>query len=393
MAETKKMMKKFMKGFEIEPKLNQKSKLNQIEKDIKPDIKPYVNSEKSRGKISKKPELVFAIVIPIVVLLSIMFILPLRIASAVNDTESNSQIPIGLQKIIEYNQSSTQDFALRISFLIAFLAGMLGILSPCVLPFVPAYFSYTFKEKKNITLMTLVFFAGFSLVFITMGIIAGFIGERSMQFLQLPWLVTIAGILMILMGILTISGRGIASVIKPDQHFRTRNDIPGVFLAGILFAVGWTACQGPILIGILGIGALLHNVFYSAVLLFFYSLGELTPLFILSVLYDKYRLHEKSFIKGREINFTFSGKSHSVHSTSLISGLLFIALGLFLVIFKNTAPVNAYDIFGTRDYFYSLQSKLLALPYANIIGAVGLAVVVAVIGFFVWKEISGKGET
>ncbi|MEK6845257.1 MAG: cytochrome c biogenesis protein CcdA, partial [Nanoarchaeota archaeon] len=71
---------------------------------------------------------------------------------------AQSVLPLGLQKIIAYNQQVTLDFSVKISFLIAFLAGMLGILSPCILPFLPAYFSYTFKEKKNITKMTLVFF-------------------------------------------------------------------------------------------------------------------------------------------------------------------------------------------------------------------------------------------
>ena len=89
----------------------------------------------------------------------------------------SAEIPIGLQRIIDYNNNITIDFAARASFFIAFVAGMLGMLSPCILPFIPAYFSYTFKEKKNITLMTLVFGSGFSLVFVAMGIIAGFAAE------------------------------------------------------------------------------------------------------------------------------------------------------------------------------------------------------------------------
>ena len=93
-------------------------------------------------------------------------------------------IPVGLQKIIDYNNQSAADFAFKVSFFIAFLAGMLGVLSPCILPFLPAYFSYTFKEKKNITMMTLIFFSGFSIVFVAMGAAAGFIGEQTLSVLQ-----------------------------------------------------------------------------------------------------------------------------------------------------------------------------------------------------------------
>src|SRR3989344_1696972 len=62
---------------------------------------------------------------------------------------AQSDLPIGLQKIIDLNNQDAENFALKVSFFIAFLAGMLGILSPCILPFLPAYFSYTFKEKDR----------------------------------------------------------------------------------------------------------------------------------------------------------------------------------------------------------------------------------------------------
>src|SRR3989338_6076760 len=124
----------------------------------------------------------------------ILFVILILLAAA---AFAKSDIPIGLQRIIEYNQKSTADFAVKVSFIIAFVAGILGILSPCILPFIPAYFSYTFKEKKNITKMTLVFFMGFSLVFVAMGIVAGFIGSQLLSVLQKGWLVTIAGVFIV----------------------------------------------------------------------------------------------------------------------------------------------------------------------------------------------------
>ncbi len=118
--------------------------------------------------------------------ISVILFLPVVLAQ-------ESALPSNLQKIIEYNQQNSMDFGVKISFFIAFLAGMLGILSPCFLPLLPAYFSNTFKEKKNITKMTLVFFAGFAAVFVGMGVIAGFIGEQSLSVLQKGWVVVIGG--------------------------------------------------------------------------------------------------------------------------------------------------------------------------------------------------------
>ena len=297
---------------------------------------------------------------------------------------AESDVPIGLQKIIDYNNQSTAEFAVKVSFLIAFIAGMLGILSPCILPFLPAYFSYTFKEKKDITKMTLIFFLGFSLVFVSMGIVAGFIGAQVLSVVQSGWLVTLAGIFIVILGIMSLLGKGFSSLIKPNKKFK--NDASGTFLFGIFFALGWTACLGPILAGILGIGAIMGNIFYSALLLFFYSLGNLVPLFIISIFYDKFHLERSKFIRGRMFNFGLFGKEFKIHSTNLISGFIFILFGIVIVIYQGTSVFNKWDIFGTKALFYSVQDTLINWQYANYLGFLLLILFVFGVGWFLWKR-------
>ncbi len=304
-----------------------------------------------------------------------IFILVVPIVSA--------QLPPALQKIKDYNKQVSLDFSVKVSFLIAFAAGVLGILSPCILPFLPAYFSYTFKEKKNMTLMTLVFFLGFALVFVFMGIVAGLVGEQTIVALQQRWLVVLGGLIIVGMGVLTLRGRGFSSLIHFNHKFE--NDVPGVFLMGIAFALGWTACLGPILAGILGIGAILGNMWQAGLLMFFYALGNLVPLFLLSFFYDKFKLSESRFIKGRMIAFNAFGKVREVHSTNLISGLLFLLIGLIIIFFEGTGVLNTWDVLGTKQYFYSLQNLLLRWEYAHVVGGVLLGLFVLVLWYFVWK--------
>ena len=291
-------------------------------------------------------------------------------------------VPVGLKKIIDFNKQSTADFAVKVSFFIAFIAGTLGILSPCILPFLPAYFSYTFKEKKDITWMTLIFFLGFSAVFVTMGVIAGFIGEQSLAVIQKGWLVIIAGIFMIILGVLSLRGKKVCSFFKFSNKWG--DDFLGTFLFGIFFAIGWTACLGPILAGILGIGAILGNVGYSALLLFFYSLGNLLPLFVLSIFYDKFNLSESKFIQGKILTFSFLGKKFYVHSTNLISGILFIIIGIVLLVYRGTSIINRLDIFGTKSYFYSIQRQLIEWKYANMLGIAAFFLFLIILGWFLW---------
>lgn len=295
----------------------------------------------------------------------------------------SAQLPPVIQKIIEYNTQVTLDFSLRISFLIAFLAGILGIFSPCILPFLPAYFSYTFKEKKNLTLMTLVFFVGFSLVFVSMGIIAGFLGEQTLVVLQKRWLVTLSGVLLLFLGGITLLGRGFSSFIRVNTRFS--NDVPGVFLMGMAFALGWTACLGPILAGILGIAAILGNMLQAALLLFFYALGSLVPLFILSFFYDRLHLAEKSWVRGKVLSWRFLNKQYEVHSSNLIAGVLLILVGLIIIFFEGTGIINSVDLLGTKQYFYSFQNMLLEWEYANIIGVFILVLLLSMIGYAIWR--------
>ena len=296
---------------------------------------------------------------------------------------AQDHLPPNLQKIIDYNQQATTAFSLKISFIIAFVAGILGILSPCILPFLPAYFSYTFKEKKNITLMTLIFFAGFSLIFISMGLVAGFIGEQTLITLQKGWVVGLGGLIFLFLGTLTLMGKGFSSFIQ--FHHQFKNDIPGIFLMGIAFALGWTACLGPILAGILGIGAILGNPLHSGLLLFFYSLGNLLPLFILSFFYDRFHLSENKFIKGKLLTFNLFGKQHEIHTTNLLSGLLFFLLGMIMLLFSGTGIVNNWDFFNTKSYFYSLQNQLLGWEYVNPVGITLLLFLIVIIIYTIKK--------
>ena len=289
-----------------------------------------------------------------------------------------SELPPALLKIQEYNLHLAESYMLQITFFAAFLAGILGILSPCILPFLPAYFAYSFKEKTNITLMTFIFFCGFALVFVIMGIVAGFFGEQTFLALQGSLLPRIAGVFLIVMGIMIYFGRGFSSFFS--FHTRFSHDVLGVFLFGCTFALGWSACLGPFLSGILAIGALLHNVYYAALLLFFYALGNFVPLFILSFFYDSFsqRLHtfnRQFLIFGREVALT-----------SLLSSILFVLFGLMLILFSGTAIVNSFDIFGTKQYFFSLQRELLGATYTSYVGAVVLVIFSCLLIYFLRKK-------
>jgi cytochrome c biogenesis protein CcdA len=288
-------------------------------------------------------------------------------------------MPLGLQRVIAHATEQAILSAQTISFFIAFVAGVLGILSPCILPLLPAYFSFAFKEKKDITKMTLWFFAGFTFIFVSLGVIAGHVGDQALAYLGSKWIVTLAGSFILGMGLLSFFGKGFASFISKKKF---KQDTVGTILFGVFFALGWTACLGPILGGILSIATLLKSPVHAGILLFFYSLGNIAPLLLLSIGYDSFELHKNNWIKGKRVNLF--GKE--LHTTNMISGGLFMLLGGVMIAYQGTSVFNTWDFLGTKKYFYSMQNLLLENQFADLISFALFSVFMILVGWYFYKK-------
>ena len=187
-------------------------------------------------------------------------------------------------------------FSEAVSFPAAFLAGFFSFLSPCVLPLIPAYFTFitgfSLEEltenrnseiRKKVVFSTVSFVCGFSLVFILMGASASYLGGLIYNYRDTIRI--IGGILIILMGvhltgIIRIPGLDVEKRIhmeKKPLHFL------GVFIIGMAFGAGWSPCIGPLLGSILIIAGSQETVRQGIVLLAIYSAGLALPFIILSV--------------------------------------------------------------------------------------------------------------
>jgi|TARA_Y100000310_G_scaffold193685_1_gene193646 cytochrome c-type biogenesis protein len=189
---------------------------------------------------------------------------------------------------------------------IAFLAGVISFLSPCVLPLIPGYISYIsgtslnrLVEKKNnlVIIKTIFFTLGFSLVFITLGSTASYIGKFFLNNSNI--LRIVAGIIIIffslqLIGIINFKFMNKDIRIITNQY---SNNLTFPLLVGAAFGFGWTPCIGPILGSILSLAAIEENMSKSILLLSFYSLGLAIPFIISGVLIDRFLFFSKSFRK------------------------------------------------------------------------------------------------
>ena len=187
---------------------------------------------------------------------------------------------------------------------IAFLAGLISFLSPCVLPLIPGYISYisgTSLEKiaeknNNLVIIKTVFFTlGFSLVFISLGSTASILGGFFLNNSNI--LRIIAGIIIIFFSLQIIGIINFKFMNKDIRIFTDKynSSLAFPFLVGAAFGFGWTPCIGPILGSILTLAAIEESFSKSILLLSFYSLGLAIPFIISGILINKFLFFSKAF--------------------------------------------------------------------------------------------------
>ena len=224
-----------------------------------------------------------------------------------------------------------------IEFFIAFGAGLISFLSPCVLPLIPGYISYisgqslqNILETKKINLFSLILFClGFSSVFVILGASASFLGNILLQ--NSEFLRIIAGIIIIIFSLQLIGIINI-SYLNFEKRFDAKEsrNILFPYVIGLAFGFGWTPCIGPILGSILALASIEETLSRAIMLLIFYSLGLAIPFVLSGYLIQRFLLFSKNFKK----NINLISKIGGI--TLLVTGILILtnqlqAIGFYII--------------------------------------------------------------
>ncbi|MBN1430111.1 MAG: cytochrome c biogenesis protein CcdA [Anaerolineae bacterium] len=237
----------------------------------------------------------------------------------------------------------------NITIPLALLAGLLSFVSPCILPLIPVYIGYLTGQAANtssnalaadvasvedgsskqvysprweVFLHAIFFVLGFSVIFLILGISAGFIGMIQLGFIGVrAWIARLGGILIIALGLHTL---GLIRI--PFLYYDTRRQTAprpelgylGSLLMGLTFAAGWTPCLGPALSALWMLGSTTGSIPRASVLLLAYSAGLGIPFLLTALLLDR-----------------ATGQLRKLHqhmrSIEIASGILLIVIGLFVL--------------------------------------------------------------
>ena len=235
-----------------------------------------------------------------------------------------------------------------LNLIIAFGAGLISFLSPCVLPLIPGYISYISGEslgdivekQKKILLKTILFSLGFSLIFISFGATASFVGNLLLEYSNS--LRIVAGLVIIIFSLQLI---GILNLnfLNKEKRIYTKNYSNNLFfplIVGAAFGFGWTPCIGPVLGSILALAATESSIGKGVLLLSFYSLGLAIPFVLSGYGISKFLEFSKNFKK-------------NIRRVSISGGIILLITGILII-------TNKLQIIG---YFL-----LEVLPFLGNIG-------------------------
>lgn len=230
----------------------------------------------------------------------------------------------------------------NITIWVAFLAGLLSFLSPCVLPLVPGYVSLISgvsidhlkdgndsrrNARRAVILNSIAFNIGLSMIFLSLGVLAGLLGKTVTAN---PWFRIIGGIVIIGFGFQLMGFLKIGALYKDTRFFSQQKPrgMLGSMTLGMAFAAGWTPCIGPILGGIIGLAATSGNWKTGLYLSCFYAAGLSVPFLLTGLGINKF------------LGFYSKFRKH-LHKVEVVSGVMLISIGL-LIATNKIAVINAW---------------------------------------------------
>jgi cytochrome c biogenesis protein CcdA len=238
------------------------------------------------------------------------------------------------------------------SFLASFLGGVLSLLSPCSALLLPAFFAYAFQSRRELVGKTVIFYLGLAATLVPLGM--GISAVSALVYGHRGALISVCGLLIIAFGVLQLAGRGFTVGPLARLSGKVRGDSSSAAATFALGAVYGFAgfCSGPILGAVLTVAAASGEALRGASLLAVYAAGMSAPLFLMAYFWDRLDLGHRRWLRGREISL---GKFR-LHTTNLLSGLMFITLGVIFIAYEGTSTLSSfYESNGATDLAFATE--------------------------------------
>ena len=225
------------------------------------------------------------------------------------------------------------------SVLAAFFAGGVALFAPCCIVFLaPSYLAVAVKNRRwRLLPLTFVFAAGLALVLVPITLGMSLVASTIANY-HAP-LYYAGGLLMLALAAFSLSGRmmSLPSFLRaPDT---ARGDSASFFALGVFSGVA-SSCCAPVLAGVMTLSALSGSPVGGAVLGLAYTFGMVFPLFVMGLLWDRYRLGERRFLRAKPVRIRVAGKVLATNTVNLLVAAAFTLMGGFVIYLANTGQMT-----------------------------------------------------
>lgn len=225
------------------------------------------------------------------------------------------------------------------SVLAAFFAGGVALFAPCCIVFLaPSYLAVAAKNRRwRLLPLTFVFAAGLALVLVPITLGMSLVASAIANY-HAP-LYYAGGVLMLALAALSLSGKMMSlpsSLRAPDT---ARGDSASFFALGVFSGIA-SSCCAPVLAGVMALSALSGSAVGGITLGLAYTFGMVFPLFVMALLWDRYRLGEKKFLRAKPVRIRVAGKILATNTVNLAVAAGFAVMGGFVIYLANTGQMT-----------------------------------------------------
>ena len=243
----------------------------------------------------------------------------------------------------------------ELSFVAVFLGGVLAIFSPCSALLLPAFFAVAFTSRVRLLGAAVLFYLGLATIFVPLGVGVSFVTGLFLE--QRPQVILAAGGLLVGFGIYVLRGGGFAIAPSAAARLSVVRGRYAAYATGLAYGFAGF-CTGPILGGVLTVAASSGQTVTGAGLLATYAFGMTLPVFVLAMVWDRWKVGERRLLRGAELRLG----SFAIPASRALAGGLFIIMGVSFVVFQgSSALAGTYEALGLTEMTQRIEAALLGL--------------------------------
>ncbi len=276
------------------------------------------------------------------------------------------------------------------SILAAFFAGGVALFAPCCIVFLaPSYLSVAVKNRRwRLLPLTFVFAAGLALILVPITVGVSLISGTIAHYHQ-P-LYYAGGVLMLVLAVFTLSGRMMSLPSFVRAPSTVRGDTGSFFALGVFSGLA-SSCCAPVLVGVMTLSALSGSTAGGLALGLAFVFGMTFPLFVMALLWDRFKLGERKFLTARPVRMRVLGHILATNTVNLVVAGAFVVMGIFVMFLASSGEMTSgpgYQVaFGKRLASVFMWIETVTAPVPEVV--LGL-VVLGLAGVFVYATLRSR---